>query len=97
MYRDLAVTNDVRLGAVRERVASAILRVCFVQVGGLNIVALLTDAGVEAGEYLTCHATANGQCDTMAAGTEEQVWGMALAADSSSALAAGACMMKGLI
>lgn len=50
----------------------------YIQVTGKAVVQ--TDGGVAAGEYLVAH-TVDGECDTMADGEEEQVFGIALADD----------------
>lgn len=54
----------------------------YIQVSGKAVV--LTDGDVAAGDPLVSH-TADGACDTMADGEEEQVFGVALAADSATA------------
>jgi len=59
----------------------------FVQVAGWNIVPVLTDGGVAAGDCLVCH-TVDGQADTMGAGEEHKMWGVATAADDSSSYCA---------
>jgi len=51
-----------------------------VYVGGY-VPVVKTDNGVAAGDFLVAH-TVDGECDTMADGEEEQVFGMALETDT---------------
>lgn len=60
---------------------------CWIQVGGIADV--FSDGSVAAGEFVTAHATADGQADTMADGVEERVFGMALDADASGTAVTG--------
>lgn len=66
----------------------------FIQCSGTGTQDLTTDEGVSAADYLMPHATTDGGVDTMAAGSEESHFGLALAADSSTTLAAGKWIFK---
>ena len=55
----------------------------WIQVGGLGYVSI-TDGSVAANDFIVNDTGADGGCDTMADGEEEQVFAMAIAADSGT-------------
>lgn len=63
------------------------------QIKGLGLQDITTDGGVAAGERLMPHASTNGGFDTHSAGAVADV-GVALAADSSTTLAAGSYRLE---
>ncbi len=71
-------TNVVGVGIVAIAAGSF----GWIQVSGYHD-AVLTDAGVSAADFLVGHSV-NGECDTMADGEEEQVFGQALTADTAT-------------
>lgn len=65
----------------------------WIQVGGLAYLSI-TDGSVAANDFLVNDTGVDGGCDTMADGEEEQVFGMAIAADVGTT---GYAILKGLI
>lgn len=99
-----AVSQDKAAGSVIGRcsagVATAVMTenyYGFMQVSGICQSILRTDGGVAAGEYMTSHATADDEADTMADGAEEQVFAFATAADGADNLSAGNAMFRNLL
>lgn len=102
------VTNDRSGGSAIGTQTAAAGRVCrvmtqnykgFIQVSGNAL--LIGDGSVAAGEAVVPHSV-DGECDTMAAGEEHQVCGVALNADSTANDSLGVSVMfnarlKGLV
>ena len=98
-----AVSNDRAGGSSLGRMPAGVCLAAmtqnnygFVQVAGTNTTRIYTDAGVAAGDWLVSH-TVDGECDTMAAGEEAQVFAFATAADTGDYIAAGDAVIKGLL
>jgi hypothetical protein len=69
----------------------------FIQVAGTNISRIFCDdAAAAAGSWLVSH-TVDKECDIMAAGEEQQVFGFAIIVGAANYLATGSVVIKGLI
>lgn len=67
----------------------------WIQVKGLNDVAVVTDGGLVQGENIIAHATTNGGAESgTAAEQEAAVFGQALQTDTGTVLAAGEIMLE---
>lgn len=103
-----AVTNDKSGGSSLGRLPAGVAlnavtsgNFGFFQVGGLGVVRLYAydvdgTAQVAAGDFLVSDSATDGMADQMADGEEEQVFAVATAAGSSSYVAAGNYVIRGL-
>ncbi len=94
-------TNTRPAGMAMNAASVADLTAFWIQVTGLNRVAMLTDGGVAAEDQLIAHATTNGGLDTAvyAAASDPStspgtLFGKALNADTSTAMAIGDVMLE---